>query len=36
MERGRLDDELSALTEALAAANEHENRSYEARSDRLE
>ena len=35
METGRLDDGLSALTEALAAADEHENRSYEAEMHRL-
>jgi hypothetical protein len=34
-ETGRLDDELSALTEALAAANEPENRNYEAETHRL-
>ena len=32
---GRLDDGLSALTEALAAADEHENRHYEAEIHRL-
>jgi predicted ATPase len=32
---GRLDDGLSALTEALAAADEHENRYYEAETHRL-
>jgi predicted ATPase len=31
----RLDDGLSALREALAAANEHENRHYEAEMHRL-
>ncbi len=31
MEMGRLDEALSALTEALAAADEHENRFCEAR-----
>ena len=35
METGRLDDGLSALTEALAAADEHENRTYEAEIHRL-
>jgi len=35
METGRLDDGLSALTEALAAADEHENRPYEAEIHRL-
>ncbi len=35
MKTGRLDDGLSALTEALAAANEYENRSYEAETHRL-
>ena len=35
METGRLDDGLSALTEALAAADEHENRHYEAEIHRL-
>jgi predicted ATPase len=35
MGTGRLDDGLSALTEALAAADEHENRSYEAETHRL-
>jgi predicted ATPase len=34
-ETGRLDDGLSVLTEALAAADEHENRSYEAEMHRL-
>jgi class 3 adenylate cyclase/predicted ATPase len=34
-ETGRLDDGISALTEALAAADEHENRSYEAEIHRL-
>jgi predicted ATPase len=35
METGRLDDGLSALTDALAAANEHEKCSYEAETHRL-
>ena len=35
METGRLDDGLSALTEALAAADEHEDRHYEAEMHRL-
>jgi predicted ATPase len=35
METGRLDDGLSALTEALAAADEHENRHHEAEIHRL-
>src|SRR5713101_230298 len=35
METGRFDYGLSALTEALAAADEHENRSYEAEVHRL-
>ena len=35
METGRLDDGLSALTEALAAADEHEVRLYEAEAHRL-
>ena len=35
IETGRFDDGLSALNEALAAANEHENRSYEAETHRL-
>ena len=35
METGRLDEGLSALTEALAAANEHENRHHEAEMHRL-
>jgi predicted ATPase len=34
-ETGRLDDGLSALTEALAAADEHEIRFYEAETHRL-
>ncbi|MGZ6253978.1 MAG: ATP-binding protein, partial [Candidatus Binataceae bacterium] len=34
-EAGRLDDGLGALTEALAAANEHEIRHYEAEMHRL-
>jgi predicted ATPase len=34
-ETGRLDDGLSALTEALAAADEHENRQYEVETHRL-
>jgi predicted ATPase len=32
---GRLDEGLSALTEALAIASEHENRHYEAETNRL-
>jgi class 3 adenylate cyclase/predicted ATPase len=36
METGRLDDGLIALTEVLAAADEHENRSYEAEMHRLQ
>ena len=35
METGRLDDALSALTEAQAAANEHVNRVSEAEVHRL-
>jgi len=35
METGRLDDGLSALTEALATADEHENRFYEAETHRV-
>ncbi len=35
METGRLDKGLSALTEALAAADENENRNYEAETHRL-
>jgi predicted ATPase len=35
MKTGRLNDGLSALTEALAAADEHENRYYEAETHRL-
>ena len=35
METGRLDDGLSALTEALAIADEHEIRFYEAETHRL-
>jgi predicted ATPase len=35
IETGRLDDGLSALTEALAAADEQENRFYEAETHRL-
>ena len=35
METGRLDDGLDALTEALAAADEHENRAFEAETHRL-
>jgi predicted ATPase len=35
METGRFDDGLSALTEALIAADEHENRSFEAEMHRL-
>jgi predicted ATPase len=34
-EAGRLDEGLSALTEALATADEHENRHYEAEMHRL-
>jgi predicted ATPase len=34
-ETGRLDDGLSALREALAAADEFENRAYEAETRRL-
>jgi predicted ATPase len=34
-ETGRLDDGLNALTEALAAADEHEIRYYEAETHRL-
>jgi len=34
-EAGRLDDGLSALTEALAAADEHGIRQYEAETHRL-
>jgi len=34
-ETGRLDEGLSALTEALAIAVEHENRHYEAETHRL-
>jgi predicted ATPase len=34
-ETGRLDDGLSALREPLAAADEHENRAYEAEMHRL-
>jgi predicted ATPase len=34
-ETGRIDDGLSALTEALAAADEHENRCNEAEMHRL-
>jgi class 3 adenylate cyclase/predicted ATPase len=34
-EQGRLDDGLSALTEALVAANEHEDRRYGAETHRL-
>ncbi len=36
METGHLDDALSALTEALAAADQHGNRSYEAEAHRLQ
>jgi predicted ATPase len=36
METGRLHDGLNALTEALAAADEHENRHYEAEMHRLQ
>jgi predicted ATPase len=35
MGTGRLDDALSALTEALVAADEHENRHYESEMHRL-
>ncbi len=35
METGRLDDGLRALNEALAAADEHEIRNYEAETHRL-
>ena len=35
MKTGRLNDGLSALTEALAAADDHENRYYEAETHRL-
>ncbi len=35
MKTGRLDDGLSALSEALAAADEHENRAFEAEMHRL-
>jgi predicted ATPase len=35
METGRLDEGLSALTEARVAADEHENRHYEAEMHRL-
>jgi predicted ATPase len=35
METGRFDDALGALTEALAATDEHENRNYEAEIHRL-
>jgi len=35
MEMGHLDDALSALTEALAVADEHENRQYQAEILRL-
>jgi predicted ATPase len=35
METGRLDDGLDALAEALAAADEHEEREYEAETNRL-
>jgi predicted ATPase len=35
METGRLGDALSALTEALAAADEHENHYYQAETHRL-
>ena len=35
MNTGRLDDGLSALTEALAAADEHEIRNYESEMHRL-
>jgi predicted ATPase len=36
METGRLDDGLSAMTEALAAADQHENRYYEAEMHRIQ
>lgn len=36
METGRLDDGLSAMTEALAAADQHGNRCYEAETHRLQ
>jgi predicted ATPase len=36
METGRLDDGLSAMTEALAAADQHGNRYYEAEMHRLQ
>ena len=35
IETGRLHDGLSALTEALALADEHEHRAYEAEANRL-
>jgi predicted ATPase len=35
MEAGRFEDGMSALTEALAAADENENRFYEAETHRL-
>jgi class 3 adenylate cyclase/predicted ATPase len=35
IETGRFDDGLNALTEALAAATEHEHRAYEAEANRL-
>ncbi len=35
MEMGRFDDGLSALTEALAAADEHEDRCWEAETHRI-
>jgi len=35
METGRLDDGLSALREAMAAADEHETRQYETEMHRL-
>jgi predicted ATPase len=35
MEKGRLDDGLSALTESLAIADEHEIRFYEGEAHRL-
>jgi predicted ATPase len=35
IETGRFDDGLNALTEALAAATEHEYRAYEAEANRL-
>jgi predicted ATPase len=35
IETGRLDDGIGALTEALAIADEHENRNYEAETYRI-